>query len=124
VDPSGAVIANAPVEVRNLANGAVSTGTSTATGNFSISQLPIGDYSLSVEVAGFKRYVHENFHLASAQTMNEQVSLQVGQSTESVTVTADASLLKTESSQVVANVTLSQLNNLPILTVASTNSGF
>ncbi len=123
-DPSGAVLANAPIAARNLENGQVFSATSSNTGNFTLSQLPIGDYDLNVTVAGFKTYTHAKFHLAAAQTMREDVILEVGQSTESVTVTAEASLLKTESSEVSQNVTLSQLNNLPILAVAATGSGF
>ena len=122
-DPSGAVLGNAPVQVRNLATGAVSSAASTSAGNYTVSQLPVGDYDVTVEVAGFKKYVHSNLHLAAAQTVREDVTLEVGQTTESVTVTAEASLLKTESTEVSQNVTLSQLNNLPILVVGATNSG-
>ena len=55
--------------------------------------------------------------------MREDIALQVGQSTDSVTVTAEASLLQTESSELVHNVTLSQLDNLPLLTVGATTNG-
>ncbi|MEO5926421.1 MAG: TonB-dependent receptor [Bryobacteraceae bacterium] len=123
-DPSGAVIANAPIAVRNLETGQRSTATSTQTGNFTVSQLSIGDYDLAVAVPGFKAYTHTRFHLAAGQTMREDVSLEVGQTSESVTVTAESSLLKTETTEVGQNVTLSQLNNLPILIVGGTNSGF
>ena len=123
-DKTGAVMANAPVTLRNLQNGQVLTAASSATGNYTISQVPIGDYDLSVAVTGFKTYSHTNFHLSASQNMREDVTLDVGQTTESVTVTAEASLLKTESSEVAQNVTLSQLNNLPILIVGGTNSGF
>ena len=56
--------------------------------------------------------------------MREDVALEVGQTSESVTVSAESSLLKTESSEVAQNVTLSQLNNLPVLAIGSTNEGF
>ncbi len=123
-DSTGAVIADAPVTVRNHENGAVFSAASSSAGVYTVAQLPIGDYDLTVAVPGFKTYNHSNFHLASAQIMREDITLDVGQTTESVTVTADASLLKTESTEVSQNVTLTQLNNLPILAVASTNSGF
>ena len=123
-DPSGAIIANAPITVRNLENGTVSTAASSDTGNYTLSQLAIGDYDLTVTVPGFKTYTHTKFHLAAAQIMREDVTLAVGQTSESVTVTAEASLLKTESTEVSQNVTLAQLNNLPILAVAATGSGF
>ncbi len=122
-DATGAVVANAPVTVKNLDNGQVYTAASSETGNYTVSQLPIGDYDLTVTVAGFKTYSHTKFHLAAAQTMREDVALQVGQNTESVTVTAESSLLKTESSELVSNTTLSQLNNLPVLQVGATNDG-
>jgi len=123
-DPTGAVVANVPITVRNVDNGTIFAATSTDTGNYTVSQLPIGDYDLTIGVAGFKTYTHSRFHLAAGQTMREDVRLDVGQTTEAVTVTAESSLLKTETTDVSQNVTLSQLNNLPVLVVGSTNSGF
>jgi hypothetical protein len=122
-DPTGAVVANTPVSVKNLDNGQVYSAASSETGNFTVSQLPIGDYDLIVKSPGFKTYTHSKFHLAAAQTMREDVTLEVGQNSESVTVTAEASLLKTESSELVSNTTLSELNNLPVLQVGATNDG-
>ncbi len=116
-DPSGAVVANAPIEVRNLATGLVVTATSTETGNYTLPQLPIGDYDMLIAVPGFKTYNRQGFRLAAQQTMREDVRLEVGTAAEAVNVTAEASLLKTESSELVHNVTVSQMNNLPILAV-------
>jgi hypothetical protein len=122
-DSTGAVVANAPVSLKNLENGQIYTASSSATGNYTVSQLAIGDYDLTVAVPGFKTYAHNQFHLAANQIMREDVALQVGQASESVTVTAEASLLKTENSELAQNVTLSQLNNLPILIVGATGEG-
>ncbi|MEO5926624.1 MAG: TonB-dependent receptor [Bryobacteraceae bacterium] len=123
-DATGAVIANVPITVLNLENGGTFRGSSSETGNYTLSQLPIGDYDLTITAPGFKAYTHTKFHLSAGQTMREDVLLEVGNTTDSVTVTADASLLKTESTEVSQNVTLSQLNNLPILVIGATNSGF
>jgi hypothetical protein len=122
-DSTGAVVANAPVSLKNVENGQVYTGASSDSGNYTVTQLPIGDYSLTVTSPGFKTYSHTNFHLAAGQTMREDVALEVGQTTENVTVTAETSLLQTESSELVHNVTLSQLDNLPLLQVGATNDG-
>ncbi len=122
-DASGASVASAPIEVHNSETGAVFKAASSESGNFTVPQLPVGDYDLTVSVAGFKKYSHTRFHLAADQTMREDVALQVGQSSESVTVTADASLLQTETSEVAGNFTLTQLDDLPLLTVAATNDG-
>ena len=123
-DTSGAVVANAPVTLKNVDNGQIYTAASSATGNYTVSQLPIGDYDLAVASPGFKTFAHNGFHLAAGQVMREDVLLQIGQAADTVTVTAEASLLKTENSELAHNVTLSQLNNLPILGVNTTNSGF
>ena len=86
-------------------------------------KLPLGEYNLTVTVPGFKTYEHDKFQLSAGQTLREDIALQVGQSTESVTVSTEASLLQTESSQLAHNVTLSQLDNLPLLSVGATNDG-
>src|SRR5665213_3415830 len=122
-DQSGAPVANAPVVVHNADTGTTFRGASSNTGNYTVTQLPVGDYELSVTVSGFKKYTHTSFHLAAGQTMGENVALQVGQATESVTVTAEASLLQTESAEVAGNFTLKQLDDLPLLTVGATNDG-
>jgi len=122
-DQSGAAVANAPVVVRSSDTGTTFQGASSSTGNYTVTQLPVGDYELSVTVSGFKKYTHTSFHLAAGQTMGEDIALQVGQSTESVTVSAETSLLQTESAEVSGNFTLKQLDDLPLLTVAATNDG-
>ena len=122
-DPSGAAVANAGIDLRNSENGAIFKVASSDTGNFTVSQLPVGDYSLTVSVPGFKTFTHASFHLDAGQTVREDVLLQVGQATESVTVQENSSLLQTESSELVHNVTLTQFDNLPLITVGQTNSG-
>jgi Carboxypeptidase regulatory-like domain/TonB dependent receptor len=122
-DQTGAPVANAPVVVRSSDTGTTFQGASSNTGNYTVTQLPVGDYELSVTVSGFKKYTHTNFHLAAGQTAGEDITLQVGQSTESVTVSAETSLLQTESAEVSGNFTLKQLDDLPLLTVAATNDG-
>ena len=123
-DPSGAVVANTPIEVRSLATGQVFQSASTETGNYTVLQLPVGNYDMLISMSGFKTYTHRGFSLAAQQTMREDVRLEVGTAAETVTVTAETSLLKTESSELVHNVTISQMNNLPILPIGSTGAGF
>ena len=59
-DPAGAVVANAPIEIRNVETGIVNRVASSATGNYTIAQLPAGQYELTVNVAGFKKYVRQS----------------------------------------------------------------
>jgi hypothetical protein len=114
-DPAGAVISGATVEAKNIETGQVYTATSTGTGNYTVPQLPAGGYELSVNVQGFKRYSRQGLTLAPAQVLRVDAELEIGSSAESVTVSESATLLKTESGEVATNVTVGQLNNLPIL---------
>jgi hypothetical protein len=117
-DPAGAVIASAKIEAKNTETGAQYQTESTATGNYTLAQVPAGIYSLSVSISGFKQYVRQGITVPVAQTLRIDVALEVGAITESVTVTADAALLKTESGELSHNVTADKLDNLPILSVA------
>ena len=114
-DPAGAVVADASVEARNAATSASYQVTSTATGNFTLSQLPAGDYELSVTVPGFKKYVRQNITVQVAGTLRIDVALEVGSTSEAVTVTEAAALLKTESGELSHNMTTDRVDNLPVI---------
>lgn len=122
-DPAGAVIANAAVEVKNMETGGIYPAVSTDTGNYTVPQLPVGTYEVGVSIPGFKKFVRTGITVAAAQVLRIDVSLEVGAATESVTVQADASLLKTETADVSHNVTVQTLNELPMLGVGSAAAG-
>ncbi len=125
-DPAGAVVANAPVHARNLDTGGEYIAVSTPTGNYTLTELPVGRYQLDVTAPGFKRFVRDGFSVQSSQTYRIDVPLEVGATTDSVTVTAEAPLLNTESSELSKNVTAATLNKLPVLGIGSafaSNSG-
>jgi hypothetical protein len=118
-DPAGAVVATAPIEARNTETGAVYPTQSTATGNYTLSQLPAGTYEITVSVPGFKKYVRTGLRVEVAATMRIDVALEVGSAAESVTVTEAAPLLKTESGEMSHNVSAQRLNELPVLSVGA-----
>ncbi len=122
-DPAGAVVAGANVEVKNTETGVVYPGVSTNTGNYSVQSLPVGTYSVTVKVQGFKTYTHTNLAVAATQVLREDVTLQVGAASDSVTVSAEASLLKTEAGDMTHNIALDTLNQLPLLGIGTANSG-
>ena len=122
-DPAGAVVASASVEARNQATGALYTGASSGTGNYTLAQLPAGAYDLSVSSAGFKRYVRTGITVEVAGTVRIDALLEVGAATESVTVEAAAPLLKTEGGEVSHNISTQTLNDLPILTLVGAAAG-
>ena len=122
-DPAGAVVANAPVEARNPSTGSVTQVASTATGNYTLANLPAGQYELKVTVPGFKTYVRQNIDVQVAQTLRIDIALEVGSASESVTVTAEVSLLKTESGDLSHNVESARLNALPVLGLGEAAAG-
>jgi Carboxypeptidase regulatory-like domain len=123
LDPAKAVVPGATVEATNQATGVVVSTVSTSAGAYTIPDLPIGTYTVSAKVAGFKTYNHPNLALAALQTLREDISLEVGQSAETVTVSAEASMLKTESGEMSHNITIQQLDELPLLGIGTANSG-
>jgi len=114
-DPAGAVVANAPVEARNVGTGALYPVASSATGNYTIAQLPSGNYEINVTVPGFKKYTRQGLTVQAAQTVRIDISLEVGSASESVTVTEATPLLKTESGELSHVVTTERMDNLPLL---------
>ncbi len=122
-DPAGAVIAGAAVEARNTGTGALYRVAASNTGNYTIAQLPAGDYELTVTEMGFKTYIRGGLVVQAAQTIRVDALMEVGSATESVTVTAEAPLLRTESGELSNTVATKTMNTLPLLTVGQNSSG-
>jgi len=118
-DPAGAIVPAAPIEAHNVETGAVYSTQSTATGNYTLSQLPAGNYEISVNVPGFKKYTRQGLRVEVALTLRIDITLEVGSAAESITVTEAAPLLKTESGEMSHNVTGQRLNDLPVLSVGA-----
>jgi len=123
-DPAGAVVPNAPIEAKNVATDAVYQTVSSGTGNYTIAQLPVGNYELSVTVAGFKRYVRTGIVVEVAGIDRVDPVLEVGAPSESVTVNTESPMLKTESTEVSYNIATSTLDDLPIMTLSGAPYGF
>jgi len=121
IDPAGAVISSARVELKNEDTGVTYTSTSDTRGQYSIAGMPPGRYDLSVTVPGFKKLVRPGINVQPQETARLDSALQVGAATESVTVTAEATLLKTESGELSHNVDLTSLDQLPLLIGARGN---
>lgn len=122
-DPTSAVIPGANVAAINSETGVRYETISTETGNYTLGQLPAGVYQLSVELPGFKKYSRQGITVLVAQTLRIDVRLDVGAATDEVTVSADAPLLRTESSEVSHNVAAKIMDDLPILGIGGTQSG-
>src|SRR5947209_15294142 len=85
-DPSGAVVANAAVTIRNQATGAERRARTNEGGSYSIPSISAGTYDLIVEAPGFKRFEQQGntFQANVASTLD--ATLTVGNATETVQV--------------------------------------
>jgi hypothetical protein len=122
-DPGGAVVPNTPIEVKNTETNVLYPTVTTETGAYTVLRLPPGSYSVTVSAAGFKKLTRAGLTVDAGQTLPLDLVLEVGSAAESVTVTAEGTLLKMESGDVSHNVTLQQLDELPILGVGTANAG-
>ncbi len=113
-DSSGAAIGGANITVTNVATG---VGTKTITGdagNYSVPQVRAGTYTVEVEQTGFKKLIRENVRVEVAGVTALDMTLEVGGVTESVTVSAAAPQLKSESSVVSTSVNPKAFLDLPL----------
>ena len=113
-DPSGAVVAGAAIVITNGATGAVRKTVSNDAGAYEIPLLNVGTYSIVAEQKGFKRAEQTEIHLDAGQKAKIDLTLQVGDVAESVTVTAAASLLNTQTVERGQVIGSNQVSNLPL----------
>jgi hypothetical protein len=116
-DPAGAVVPSALIQVRNAETGVVYQGGTSNTGNYVI-PVPAGTYEITVTVPGFKKFVESNVQVVVATDTRKDVRLDVGETTEQVTVADTAPLLKTESGEMSHLVEVKDVVELPLLTIA------
>jgi hypothetical protein len=113
-DPSSAVVSGAKVAIRNLDNGSAFNATSSSTGDFSVPSVPSGKYSVSVTAPGFKAWTTTGIDVRLDSTTKVEVKLEVGNATETITVSAAAEVLKTDNAELSMNVSGDKVNDLPI----------
>src|SRR5512135_3113059 len=89
-DPSGAVVVGAKVSAQNAATQNVLETVTSATGNFTLPQVPVGAWNITVEAPGFKKFTSLKNTIQVAQTIRVDAVLEVGATSDSVTVEADA----------------------------------
>ena len=93
LDNTGAAVANAKVTASNKATGVNYDTVSDSTGAYAITLLPPGDYQLTVEAAGFRKLSQSGLTLQITQQARVDLTLQLGQVSETIEVSAQAPLL-------------------------------
>src|SRR6266849_7321334 len=113
-DVSGAAIVGAAVTVKHIETGLTRAVEADASGKYSVSSLPIGEYELTAELMGFKGEVRRGIKLAVAQEAVVDFTLQVGSMVQQVTVTEDAPLVNTTMTQTSGLISEEQIKELPL----------
>jgi hypothetical protein len=120
-DPAASVVHRATVIVRSRESGTEYKTLTTETGNYTIVALPAGEYELLVEASGFKRFLSQGVQVQVAQITRVNVELEIGAASDTVTVTDQSPLLKTEDAEQSANISGELFNALP-LNFSATNA--
>ena len=113
-DPSGAVVPNAKVTLKNEATGIQQKEMTNASGYYVFANVSPGLYTVDVEAAGFKKFNSVHNKLDPSSTLALDAALTVGAATETVEVVASAQVLQTESGAVGKDVTRSQIDGLEL----------
>ncbi len=114
-DPSGAAVPNAKVTVTNQRKGTSDTTTSNPDGNYSVTHLIPDTYSVRIEAAGFKVLEQKDVVVSADTAARADGRFQLGSTSESVEVTAEAPQLKTDRADVAITFDQKMVESLPLL---------
>src|SRR3954469_8311528 len=120
-DASGAAIPNAKLTITDIGRDVSQTTLTNESGNYAQRFLIAGRYRVRVEGAGFKAFVQENVLVSVDTEVRVDAHLEVGEMTQTVEVTSEAGILKTERSDVASTYTSRTVTELPILNRRFTN---
>lgn len=115
VDNSGAVLPGVTVTVTGLNTGAERTVVTNDTGLYRVPLLPLGVYRVTIELQGFKKYDRTGVQLSAGQTAVIDATLEVGDLSETISVTADAPVVDTSRVDAGRNLGENEVKNLPLV---------
>ena len=113
-DQSGALIANAKVQIQNRDTGLVRQTVTNSTGIYILSHIPPGVYTITASSGGFSSASQAGVQLDVSQSATFDFSLKPGSSTETVSVSAEIATLDTSSSSVGADLESKAVSDLPL----------
>jgi len=113
-DSSGALIVGATVIIRNVDTGTARTATSDEEGRYIIPVLPVGNYAVQGQQEGFQTEIRSGITLTVGREEVINLTLRVGQQTQSVTVTGEGPLINTTTASISGLVTEREVKDLPL----------
>jgi hypothetical protein len=115
LDQGGALVPGVKLTATNIGTGISYSAVTDKEGTYIFQQLPIGDYNLSAEKQSFHTFAVSRIHLEVNQEFVQDIRMEVGQISETVTVEANPVQVNTTSAQLGAVVESSQIVNIPLL---------
>ena len=116
-DPSGSVVPSAQVLIQEVGTNVERKLTTDENGNYEAPALSPGHYLVKVETKGFRGFQAEDILLDAGVTRRFDIALQVGATTESVTVTGGAQLIQTENGAISGELDKKQFLDRPVVDV-------
>jgi hypothetical protein len=113
-DSSGAMIPGAAIVARHEGTGVAREAITDVNGEFVLSALPNGPYTVKIELTGFKTLENHGLQLGAGQTVRQTFSLEVGTLAETVTVAAETPLVETSASLQADSVGSQEVRELPV----------
>ena len=113
-DPTGAPLPGSKVTVTETRTGVKNETVADSAGEYTAPFLLPGDYNIAAESPNFKQYVRQNIHLGAGDHIVIDIRLEVGDATQSVSITADAPLLTSENASVGQAITTKEVEELPL----------
>ena len=114
-DPSGAVVSGAKVTVRNVATGLERTTETSADGSYSVPELPIGTYTVTITQSGFQTAVTTGVVVDVASERRVDAALKAGQVSTTVEVSGETlPQVETTSAELGGTLTANTIENLPV----------
>ena len=113
-DATGAVIPNAQVTVVNLDTHETRTDTASGSGDYQFTLLPVGRYSITVKVTGFKTYTTPLLAVEAGDRARNDVHMVTGGESETVTVESTTPLLQADNATVSSTITAVAVQDLPL----------
>ena len=114
VDPSGAVVRDAPVSAKQTETGFVRSTVTDSAGVYILLELPVGHYQLQVEAKGFQKYLQQGISLNVNQTAEIPVHLAVGTANQQIEVKADAQMIQQTVTSLGKTVQEQEVLDLPL----------
>src|SRR5579862_6219164 len=111
-DASGALIPNATLTLTNPSTGQARDSVSNTAGAYRFANVGVGTYTLTVSASGFQKYTKTDIVVNVAQTLEENVSMAVGSQEQTVSVSAEALQVQTETSEVSTLISGQQVSEL------------